>query len=282
MSGFSFDFGDGASASNIVSTPDAKPNTDVKHTVIDAAFVEQHAAARPVDGASPIALALGTRTILYHKAPKMPALESAEGLDIVPGVYYGGLKVWSCTRDLCELLLMALDDHLAARLVGGSVLELGCGHALPSIAALIAGAKSVFLHDYNEEVIETCALRNVALNAAAGAFSSASAPPELKWCSGDWTTFQPDGAAFDVIVGADVLFDDLAAAKLVGCLARLLRAPNAPVALIASKEFYFGTGGGVVALEAECAKAGLRAETIVKVANCGNEMPRCIVCVTLL
>lgn len=48
----------------------------------------------------------------------------------------------------------------------------------------------------------------------------------------------------DVILGSDVTFDEEACAKLSALLCRILK-PIIGVALIASKDYYFGTNGGV-------------------------------------
>jgi hypothetical protein len=53
---------------------------------------------------------------------------------------------------------------------------------------------------------------------------------------------------FSLVVGADVTYDDATTRSLVATLQRVLRA--AGVAIIGSKVFYFGTGGGISALTA--------------------------------
>ena len=68
-------------------------------------------------------------------------LESIDKSDLDPHVYEGGLKIWECSYDLAE--------HLGGlNLSEKSVLELGCGGALPSIVAAKKGARKIVCQDY--------------------------------------------------------------------------------------------------------------------------------------
>lgn len=53
------------------------------------------------------------------------------------------LQIWECTSDLCDYIE---ENH--EKFVGKSVLELGCGGALPSVLTAILGAKEVFVQDF--------------------------------------------------------------------------------------------------------------------------------------
>ena len=66
--------------------------------------------------------------------------------DLIPGRYEGGLKIWECSIDLVNHFLRRTELH------SGSVLELGCGHGLPAIAALLKGCRPVVLSDFNDDV----------------------------------------------------------------------------------------------------------------------------------
>jgi len=101
---------------------------------------------------------------------------------------------------------VALAQHVAALdLEGKTVLELGCGLALPSFAAAIAGA-DVLATDWAPEAIEL-----VAVNAAANGLRVACAVL-------DWTSQQLSDERFDVVVAADVLYEERNAAPLLRVL----------------------------------------------------------------
>jgi len=97
-----------------------------------------------------------------------------QGSDLVAGKYEGGFKLWECSYDLCHVICDAfglqgqgtrgLPAHPAAALMDKRVVELGCGHGLPGILCLLAGAPDVVLQDYNPEVIEHLTGPNVILN----------------------------------------------------------------------------------------------------------------------
>eukprot|EP00752_Nemacystus_decipiens_P002997 g2780.t1 len=175
-----------------------------------------------------------------------------EESDLVPGVYEGGLKVWEASLDLVQHLvcpqggsgdggggggLFAQDRPGRAR---QSVLELGCGHGFPGIVALQQGWRVCF-SDFNREVIEQVTIPNVRLNVEERHW------PLAEFFSGDWGSLSPlleegEGAGlFDVILTAETLYTTAVADKVLGMVLRHL-APGGR-ALVASKRFYFGTGG---------------------------------------
>ena len=109
-----------------------------------------------------------------HRAlpPDADAISGARALDVVPGLYEGGAKVWECTADLLALLLAppgAPPPPLAALLPGARVLDLGCGAGLLGAVALLSGAAHVTLQDLNAPVQLQLAAPNVARNAARAA-----------------------------------------------------------------------------------------------------------------
>ncbi len=214
-----------------------------------------------------------------------------EGQDIVPGVYLGGLKVWSCAPFLGQYLATEVNNvtwsssdlgpsPLVTRALrkllhtGGSVLELGCGHSVPSLALFKALLKArggaspsssskiapidVTLLDFNEEVIDAVTLPNVRLNFAEQGEAEGSSKGDaaqsgvfhLSVAAGDWSKFVPSPSTkqYDLILGSDVTYDDGVTASVLCCIGRLLK-PETGVALIGTKPFYFGTGGGFRAME---------------------------------
>ena len=101
---------------------------------------------------------------------------------------------------------IALARHVAELDLGGKrVLELGCGLALPSFAAALAGA-DVLATDWAPEAIEL-----VAVNAAANGLRVSGAVL-------DWTSQQLSDERFDVVVAADVLYEERNAVPLLRVL----------------------------------------------------------------
>jgi predicted nicotinamide N-methyase len=115
-----------------------------------------------------------------------------------------------------------LADELAGRDLGGRrVVELGCGVGLPSIVAALAGAQALATDWYAE------ALAFVDANAA-------RAGVEVATMLVDWS--DPPGALtgaapYDLVVGADLLYEERNGVALAALLPRLL--PRGGEALIA-------------------------------------------------
>jgi predicted nicotinamide N-methyase len=108
---------------------------------------------------------------------------------------------------------IALARHVAGlELDGKRVLELGCGLALPSFAAALAGA-DVVATDWAVGAVDL-----VALNAAANGLSVTTAL--LRWGSDS----APTGGTFDLVIAADVLYEQRNALPLLGLLEETLAA----------------------------------------------------------
>jgi predicted nicotinamide N-methyase len=103
---------------------------------------------------------------------------------------------------------VALAQHVAALdLRGWRVLELGCGLALPSLAAALAGAE-VLATDWAPEALEL-----VAANAAANGL-------HVETALVDWHGGAPPGLPpFEVVLAADVLYEERNATPLRAVLA---------------------------------------------------------------
>ncbi|BGP38025.1 hypothetical protein JCM10449v2_001952 [Rhodotorula kratochvilovae] len=120
-----------------------------------------------------------------------------EHTDLVKGVYEGGLKTWECSLDLVERLDQrgfALDAELETeRVRGRSILEVGCGTAVPSCALFARllneirlspteeGAPKprktrIHLQDYNQQVLSLITLPNLLLTYAQHLASPPRAP----------------------------------------------------------------------------------------------------------
>ncbi|KAM3575092.1 hypothetical protein VYU27_003006 [Nannochloropsis oceanica] len=185
-----------------------------------------------------------------------------DGVDLVPGVYEGGLKVWESSVDLVRYL----QQHNLVQL-HHRVLELGCGHGLPGIHALQQGAASVTFLDLNEEVLREVTGPNICLNVD----STDDLSKRVTLVSGDWEAAsevlnQHVPAAFDVIVSAETFYTSLVTEKLLNTIHRhLARQPPGAVAIVAGKRYYFGTGGSVVDLGARASALGFESRVVASV-----------------
>ncbi len=115
-----------------------------------------------------------------------------------------------------------LAGELARRdLAGRRVVELGCGVGLPAIVAALAGARALATDWYRE------ALAFVEANAA-------EAGVDVATMLVDWSDPPPaltDAAPYDLVVGADLLYEERNGVALAALLPRLL--PPGGEALIA-------------------------------------------------
>ena len=106
---------------------------------------------------------------------------------------------------------IALAGELSAcPLAGQRVVELGCGLAVPSLAAAQRGA-DVLATDHAPEALEL-----VALNARENAVSVATA--EVDWLA---PRYLLDRARFDLVLAADVLYERASIGPLLSLLPRL-------------------------------------------------------------
>lgn len=113
--------------------------------------------------------------------------------DIIAGKYEGGFTLWECTVDLMNY--MKNIDW-----TGKTVLEIGCGHGLVGILALKKGAKSVCFADFNKDVLEKLATKNILNNLGQEGLDKST------FLYGDWMDMQPFGKPsptdFDIILGS--------------------------------------------------------------------------------
>nr|CCD15794.1 unnamed protein product [Trypanosoma congolense IL3000] len=239
--------------------------------------------------------ASGVPLLAHQRAPRVEELTVVGGReyrDIVPGKYYGGLKVWSCApylmeymfdnRDMFRGLFRGTGEAVCDGTQGSVgnafrypiVIELGCGQGLPGVAALLIGARHVLFQDYNDEVLELCVKPNIGVNlrrhmeaAEACAEDDDMCPTIVQLVSGDWGDMHWDGVAGGsvAILGSDVTFDEEACRKLAQLLQRLLSSSSG-MAWIASKQYYFGTSGGVLEFTQRCNECKL---TVVEVSSSG-------------
>lgn len=160
--------------------------------------------------------------------------------DLIPGKYEGGLKLWEGSIDLVSLLL---SDSKFLSFQDGSpkkVLELGCGHGLPGICALALG-HSVLFSDFNSEVLDLTWC-NILLNCY-------EFKENARCISGDWLALSErlndrkyDSKLFSLILSAETLYNDDSCRRIAYMIENHLEENG--IALVASKRYYFGVGGG--------------------------------------
>ena len=140
--------------------------------------------------------------------------ESAELPDDGPVEWAPMTPYWSVIWRSGVALARATDT---SALAGLRVLELGCGMALPSLAAARAGAL-VLATDESDEALELVE-RNARLNDV-----------ELETAVVDWVSPSElfDRGPFDVVVASDVLYERASVGHLLSLLPRL--APEAWIA----------------------------------------------------
>jgi predicted nicotinamide N-methyase len=144
--------------------------------------------------------------------------ESAELPDDGPVEWAPLVPYWSVLwRSGVALAREVAGEAAGGGLAGLRVVELGCGLALPSIAAARAGA-SVLATDSDPEPLELVA-RNAELNDV-----------QVDAATVDWTdpAALVERAPFDLVLAADVLYERPTVARMLSLLPRL--APRAMIA----------------------------------------------------
>ncbi|KAF4722415.1 histidine protein methyltransferase 1, partial [Perkinsus olseni] len=146
-----------------------------------------------------------------------------------------GFRVWECSIDLARYV----HEHPAPVT---KVLELGCGHALPGIAALLDSPTcTAYLHDLDPSVLQLITSQNVSR-------LPASAAQRTRYVTGAWgegltRLLKGDAGLFDLILSSEGIYKQTSFEPLLAMLIDLLDPENG-VALFAGKKLYFGCGGG--------------------------------------
>ena len=144
-------------------------------------------------------------------------------------------------------------------LAGCSVLELGCGHGLPGIAAAFLGAGSVIFADYNPEVLQTLTAPNVLANVP-DEDAEREGPrhaSRFRYLGGDWGDLHDfiEPESVDLVLAAETIYSPAQYPRHVAVLKHCMKPPNGE-ALIAAKSYYFGVGGGTSLFTAAVEKDG--------------------------
>ena len=208
--------------------------------------------------------------------------------DIVKGVYEGGFKVWECSLDLAKIIggerLWSESNnrkqHVGNRCQQGiespetrttittdkgnefnydtavtigegsnhfpkRIVEFGCGAACPSIVALMKfdNIEEMILCDFNDDVLTHLTYPGVLLNV--GEMKS----NVVKYIAGTWDhslSILLNGK-FDLIITAETLYTEDSTQDIFRLIEKHLSFNG--IALIASKKYYFGVGGGTFHLQ---------------------------------
>ena len=188
--------------------------------------------------------------LLKDRASKSNLKELIAHSDLCSGVYEGGFKVWECSLDLVE--------HLKSKrsfLVDKSVLDIGCGGALPSIYSLLCGASFVCFQDFNKEVIDCFTIPNAVYNSSNNYNKIQELSSEVDnlenlkskamFLSGDWKAvdlfLKSKNIEFDLIVSSETIYNVNYYPALHSLICNCLRKNGH--ALFANKTYYFGVGG---------------------------------------
>ena len=233
MSSFRFDFG---AADNATDASGAAAVAPAPAPADDAAS----ATSRPITRIAAVQATAAETRVVEAGGERFDLTVEAESSQVVEaGVYEGGRELWECAIDLVEWLAA---HRAGLRLTGpyGNVLELGCGRGLPGLWCLRRGNDVVF-SDYDADVLQ----RYTRVDAARVGGQST-------FYAGDWRGLPAaltDFGKFDLILSAETAYREDTTRSLVECVAKTLSVSGE--ALVATKRYYFGCGGGVAALENE-------------------------------
>lgn len=236
----------------------ASSNVDEQGTALSAAAeVSGDQIAQEVQQPSRVELDNGLYLykgrITSEEAAAMLSQPEIQASDLVPNKYEGGFKLWEGAVDLCNYLIQqhqltpeSLSSSSSGNsLAGKKVLELGCGHGLPGILCLLAGAL-VHFQDFNQQVITHLTLPNVQANLTQ--IAHASTRQGSRYYSGDWAavgqllSIQGMGGFYDIILTAETIYNEESQQRLLSCIKQVLQPPHG-VVYVAAKSFYFGVGG---------------------------------------
>jgi len=190
------------------------------------------------------------------KNEEFSSINVPKNKDLVPGQYEGGIKIWECSLDLCSFLPNYIGWYDMKNL---RVMELGCGHGLPSLYFLLKNCYVMF-QDFNKEILERITYEYV--NQIDKKYETNFAAKSA-YIDGDWKdlyeriqankfNFSGEGKEsffkdenskkFDIIISADTLYNTENYEYLHENILKNINNPG--VCFIASKKFYFGVGGG--------------------------------------
>lgn len=134
--------------------------------------------------------------------------------------YFG--TVWPSAR----ILARWIQERGEVAFRGKSVLELGCGLALPSFAAAALGAQVTATDSHPD--VEVFLQRNLQLNPGS----------PIAYRRQDWRAAAAEGECYDWILGSDILYEKYQAAALVGFLKTALAPGGQAVFLDPNRSYW--------------------------------------------
>jgi SAM-dependent methyltransferase len=183
-----------------------------------------------------------------------------------------GCVSWESSSDLSKYLAQSVcnDTTRLSNVIEKSscclsVVELGCGTAIPSLklATLLhssgySGRLIMYFQDLSPETIESVTKPNVltAFSALGDAFSKQIEP---HFVASSWDDFVDVVGAADIILSSECVYREDLFESHSHVIERIL-APDG-IALVAAKRYYFGCGGGTIEFADYVAqKTALKAE----------------------
>ncbi|KAF7837042.1 histidine protein methyltransferase 1-like protein isoform X5 [Senna tora] len=197
--------------------------------------------------------------------------------DLVPGKYEGGLKLWEGSLDLIRALNSDIrSGHIS--FVGKRVLEVGCGHGLPGIFALLKGAAIVHFQDFNAEVLRCVTIPNLNANLSKESHPSSDKitceKANARFFAGDWSEVdkllphvsnnseEKQSYIWVYLCACIFLMIYIGFAHLFVFHKQCLHHPDG-VVYMAAKKYYFGVGGGSRRFLSAVEKDGVMTSSLV-------------------
>lgn len=240
---FGFDFSDSTDASVIASDPLLPPDQEDEDSLV-------RATCERIERPSPPAAEHSTTSEFAGITVRRMVQSSGSLSDLLPGQYEGGGAVWECSMDLSQILatgreLLPFNKDESPK----SLLELGCGTAIPGIVALLLlrHIQHAIFVDFNKDVVENITWPNILLNCPEDKLSSVCC------MAGDWNACEYPEGGFDLILTAETLYTAETTKQVFRLISKLLKPGG--IALVASKKYYFGVGGGTYDLDVLCKAA---------------------------
>lgn len=163
------------------------------------------------------------------------------------GLYEGGDSLWECSMDL----LVTLDEYRDIYISDSTTIcELGCGHGLPGIYALLIDDNiKLLFQDLNASVLETTTIPNVLMTVKQNKGLTDTETVELvrrrcRFIAGDWSNpslIKAIGKQ-DLIISSEGIYRPDSFDPFCSIIDRCM----SKHAIVVAKRFYFGIGGGTL------------------------------------